>query len=86
MLRDPRVMDENCAQAKRFRLRFRTPFLMFLDFLIPMVRSADIFPPEDDGRIKVPLEIKVLLSLQILGRDNCADDIGQDRTTATLFR
>ena len=59
MIRDPRILDENSIQAKRFRLRFRTPFLMFRDFFIPLFRSAAIFPSED-GRVKVPLEIKVL--------------------------
>ena len=71
MLRDPRIIDENSSQAKRFRLRFRTPFLMFRDFLIPMVRSADIFPPEDDGRVNVPLETKVLAPPPLLRFTTC---------------
>ena len=40
MLRDPHIIDENSRQAKLFRLRFRTPFLMFRDFLMSMVREA----------------------------------------------
>ena len=75
MLRDPHIIDENSRQAKLFRLRFRTPFLMFRDFLMSMVREAEIFPSEDDFRVRVPLGIKVLLSLWILGRGNCADDL-----------
>ena len=77
MLRDPHIIDENSRQAKLFRLRFRTPFLMFRDFFMPMVRRAEIFPSKDDFRVCVPSEIKVLLSLRILGRGNCADDLNE---------
>ena len=60
MLMDPNILDEGSHIAKLFRLRFRIPFLLFRDILMPMVVSANIFPNDADGRVNTPTEFKVL--------------------------
>jgi hypothetical protein len=77
MMQNPDILVENSKVSDLFRLRFRVPYLLFRDILVPAVRLAHIFPDELDHRVFVPLEIKILLSLRILGRGNCADDISE---------
>jgi len=57
-INDPTVEDEGSKIGKLFRLRFRMPFLMFRDVLIPMVRDANIF--SSAANVQIPLEIKVM--------------------------
>ena len=77
MISDPLVSDETSKIGGLFRLRFRTPFALFRDILMPLMRNAviPIFPEEDDHRVRVPIELKVMVALRILGRGNCLDDI-----------
>jgi hypothetical protein len=77
MLRDKRLEDERSEVAKIFRLRFRIPFLLFRDVLLPTFREKNIFPDQGNHRVRVPLEFKILASLRILGRGNCVDDISE---------
>ena len=77
MLKDRRLEDERSDIAKLFRLRFRIPYLLFRDVLVPTFKEKNIFPDTINHRVKVPLEFKILASLRILGRGNCADDISE---------
>ena len=77
MLQDRRITDETSELAKLFRLRFRVPFALFRDILVPMCREKDVFGDRDNHRVRVPLEFKILASLRILGRGNSADDIAE---------
>ena len=77
MLMNPNLLIDGSHIAKVFRLRFRIPFLMFRDILMPMVVSANIFPNDAHRRVNTPTEFKVLASLRILGRGNCCDDISE---------
>jgi hypothetical protein len=77
MLKDRRLSDERSELSKLFRLRFRVPFSLFRDILVPMCREKNIFGAENNHRARVPLEFKILASLRILGRGNCADDISE---------
>jgi len=72
---DPSIEDENSRLGKLFRLRFRMPYLMFRDYLIPLVRRANIF--SSAANVRIPLEIKVLCALRILGRGSYCDDISE---------
>ena len=85
MLRDPDVEDMTTKTGKLFRRRFRIPYVLFRDILVPQCREANVF--EGRGRAKIPLELKILIALRILGRDGIADDCQElslvDESTCT---
>jgi hypothetical protein len=62
------VTDVNSYNGKLFKRRFRVPFGLFTDSLVPMCREKNIFDTKDDVRVRVPLEFKILCCLRILGR------------------
>ena len=76
-LRNPEVEDPDSALGKRFRLRFRVPFAMYKEILLPMCRERGIFPSDGSWREKIPSEFKLLMCLRILGRGNYADDVSE---------
>ncbi|CAN0384411.1 unnamed protein product, partial [Discosporangium mesarthrocarpum] len=72
-------MDKNTWEALKFRRRFRVPF-PFFEELVKEVESQGWLGPETadaSDRPGIPLQLKVLAVLQILGRGNCLDDIQQ---------
>jgi hypothetical protein len=76
--------------GKLFRRRFRIPFPVFKDVLVPLCRDANIFGTSVEAYVRVPLEFKILVSLRILGRGNVADDIFEmskvpESTCNTIF-
>ena len=75
MLRDPTIEDEESKVGKKFRLRFRLPYMVFSQHLVPLVKNANIFPVKFDKMVRVPLEFKILMALRILARGNVVDDI-----------
>jgi len=72
-----RVMNIKTKEGKLFRRRFRIPFLLFKDALVPLCREYNIFDTKNENAVRVPLEFKILYSLRILGRGNCCDDIAE---------
>lgn len=76
MLMKPDLREPTSKTAKLFRRRFRLPLPAF-DYLMTQARKW--FPnadrPDAAGRPSVPLELKVLGVLRILGRGVCFDDI-----------
>ena len=75
LIRHPEVSDCNSAKGKLFRRRFRVPFPLFNEILVPICRQKNIFKTQRKSRIDI--EFKILLVLRILGRGNCADDINE---------
>lgn len=73
LLRDPSVDQAQSIAGQKFRRRFRVPYPLFAELLVPMCKNAKIFNQERESYI--PTEFKVLLALRILGRGVCADDI-----------
>ncbi len=73
MLRDPELQNPYSRQAKKFRRRFRVSFGLF-NYIVDLCRQVNLFNTKAHKR-SIPLEIKVLIGLRILGRGNCADDI-----------
>jgi hypothetical protein len=71
---DKDVCKPESWQGKRFRRRFRVPFLLFESVLVPGLRSGMVFG-ERQGRI--PIEMKILVALRILGRDNDNDTMAE---------
>jgi hypothetical protein len=64
-------------EAKTFRLRFRIPFKLYLLILdwVKEWTDANELAHEICGRQKVPVSLKLLGVLRILGRGTCLDGI-----------
>ncbi|CAM9508247.1 unnamed protein product [Pylaiella littoralis] len=78
MLASPGLGDPGSREAKVFRRRFRIPHKFFTE-VVALVKAKKWFPLRADaaGRQCIPVELKVLASLHILGRGNFFDDITQ---------
>ena len=69
-------------EGKLFRRRFRIPYQVFL-FLSDKCRKQKTFGETSEvdfdlcGRLKCPIEIKLLGTLRILGRNWCFDDVAE---------
>jgi hypothetical protein len=89
MLRDPNVSDLNTDVGKQFLNLFRIPFVLMTNVLVPQCVAVNVF--EQSGVSKIPVEIKVMVALRILGRNGCSDGCIEGsfvaKSTATeLFR
>ena len=60
-------------EGKIFRRRFRLPFEIFDKVLVPLCKEHNIF--DNVGEDQIPIEIKILMCLRILGRNAICDDI-----------
>jgi len=68
LIRAEDIRDPTSYNAKLFKRRFRIPFGLFEDVIIPMCEENNIFETAHPTRIRVPIEFKVLMCLRILGR------------------
>jgi hypothetical protein len=91
LISDPSVNDPTSVLGKRFRRRFRVPFPVFNDILLPLAKKHRFFHKTRQSRI--PLAAKVLAALRVLGRDSCADSIAEllqnvigESTVYTIFQ
>jgi hypothetical protein len=75
LLTDPNTRVPNTYQGKLFRRRFRVPFQVFDEVLLPMCKEYNVFGNGHNSRI--PIAIKLLGGLRILGRGSCCDDISE---------
>ena len=75
LLTDPNTRVPNTYQGKLFRRRFRVPFQVFDEVLLPMSKEYNVFGNGHNSRI--PIAIKLLAGLRILGRGSCCDDISE---------
>ena len=57
--------------AKKFRRRFRVPYVLFKKKIVPMCIDQNIFGVSR----YIPVEFKIMVALRMLGRGNCADDV-----------
>ena len=75
MLLNPAIEDPESFVAKKFRRRFRVPYPLFKDVILPQCIEHNIF----DVRRKssIPIEIKIMISLRVLGRDAVADSCAE---------
>ena len=71
MLSDASLRDNTSYASGKFRKRFRVSHAMFL-YLVQRCVDAELFPG-----VKIPIEFRLLITLRILGRGNCADDIAE---------
>jgi hypothetical protein len=50
---------------------------LYHNYLLPMVVEANIFPVRQENKVRIPLEIKILICLRRLGRGLVADDVSE---------
>ena len=74
MIRNPLVKFPDNRHGRLFRRRFRIPFQLF-EILVKICTEKNIFEVKDISRVKIPIQIKLLCCLRVLGRDNCFDAI-----------
>ena len=74
ILLDPTLADSDSFAAKKFRRRIRVLYPLFSDVIVPLCRQYGILTIQ---RERIPLELKVLSALHILGRDYCSDSISE---------
>ena len=72
LLQHPNINDPRTTEGKRFRRRFRLPYPLF-QYLVEICIRYNIFDLTNASPI--PIELKILACLRILGRNNCADDV-----------
>ena len=70
MLKHRDIAKSYSFQGKKFRRRFRIPYILFRDWLVPLCRERNIFGAASSH---IPIEFKIL-AVRILGRNNTADD------------
>ena len=85
---NPEIRDSTSWYARLFRRRFRLPYDLFVTF-VEECREVNLF--KEKNYSKIPIEFKILMSLRILGRDSCADDISEyinigDSTVNHIFK
>ena len=95
MLLDLNIRDVNSPEGREFRRRFRLPAPFFLDWLVPQCKEANLFSAklklDGESMGHIPTEIKILIALRILARENVADDIAEmssvgRSTCSNIFR
>jgi hypothetical protein len=73
-LRNDRIQDPRSPIGKRFRRRFRVPYPLFLS-LWAFCDENNIFGEKRKHRVLIPVEIKLLICLRLMGRGECTDTI-----------
>ena len=74
---DARMLMQNSKESLLFIRRFRVPYQIFKEVIVPDCKANDVFDNNQDHFI-VPIELKILIALRILGRDACADDCSEN--------
>lgn len=77
MLRDDNIKDPSTREGKDFQKRFRVPFPVYCKLVVLAEQSKlfDCAPTNRWGRQGVPIELKILGVLRILGGGWCMDDV-----------
>lgn len=70
LIRSPLVRFPDNRHGKLFRRRFRLPFQLF-EILVDLCKEMNVFEVKVVSRVKIPVEIKLLCCLRVLGRDEC---------------
>ena len=74
IIRNPLVRFPDNRYGRQFRRRFRVPFQLY-EILVQICVDKNVFGIKQPSRTKIPIEIKLLCCLRILGRDDCCDAI-----------
>lgn len=73
---DPEVKDPWSVQGKLFRRRFRVPFTVYA-WICTQCKILNVFEIKRERSVEIPIEIKVLICLRMLGRGDCADAVSE---------
>ena len=89
MLLHPDIDNPTSRVSKLFRRRFRVPYDLFKNCLVPLCLEHDVFRLKQNSLI--PLEFRLLIALRILGRGCTADDCNElsdvpESTCNTIFK
>ena len=68
LLRDITIDNPKSRAAKIFRRRFRVPYRLFRDVIVPECERVNIFGTKVESKVRIPLQFKILIALRILGR------------------
>jgi hypothetical protein len=89
MLTDPEIENPHSLVARKFRRRFRVPYPLFNDVILPQCIDHNVFDMK--GTSTIPVVFKLLIVLRIMGRDAVADDCAElsfvgESTCHTIFK
>ena len=75
-LQNPLLLIPDSYSAREFQRRYRLPYPLFLQ-LVDECKEVNIFDMSNpySTNLKIPIELKILIALRMLGRDLCCDDI-----------
>ena len=73
MLLDPSTNDPDSVRGKQWMSRFRIPFPIFTDVLVPECTAANIFELSGKRKEVIPIQFKIMVALRILSRNNDMD-------------
>jgi len=75
-LQNPLLLIPDSYSAREFQRRYRLPYPLFLQ-LVEECKEVNIFDMKNpySTNLKIPIELKILIALRMLGRDLCCDDI-----------
>ena len=59
------VLDPNSRNGSKFRLRFRVPYPLYRDFLVPLCSREGKNVFQEHRKSVIPTEIKVLIALRM---------------------
>jgi hypothetical protein len=79
MISSGRAGDVSTAEGKRFRTRFRLPYVLF-ERLVGICKAHKVFHSHDvnsAGIQSMPVALKVLGALRTLGRGTLHDDVAE---------
>lgn len=88
---DPSVDLARTKGGKIFRRRFRVPFQLFDEVILPECERVNLFGTACERKVRVPTPFKILMALRILGRGSTCDDIaelsgGSESTANSVFK
>jgi hypothetical protein len=75
LINHPNVVDPESYEGIKFRLRFRVPYGVFKETLVPYCIAKNIFQYKKKSQIGV--EYKILVCLRILGRGHDLDSVNE---------
>lgn len=70
LIRNPLVKFPDNRHGKLFKRQFRVPLQLY-EIIVSLCKDKNVFGEKVGSRVKVPIEIKLLCCLRVLGRDEC---------------
>ena len=75
-IRDKHIRDPTSSVGLLFRRRFRVPFILF-EYILQLCIESNTFEVQREELVVIPVEIKLLVSLRIMGRGESLDSIAE---------